>query len=532
MTNGFRIFLFVSLGIIWYHYLLTDVMDIDAAQYASMSMEMWETGQFLEIYEAGSDYLDKPPMVFWLSSMGLGIFGVSSWAFKLIPFLCIILGYVAFFQWVKRYYTSDQAEIACYILATCQGFFLLTNDIRTDGILFGMVMCGIWCLDMFSQKGTWKWLIFGGLFTGFAMLTKGPLGFIAILVPLFFQWLVTKNWKIIFTWKWLIFLLIIAFVLAPMCWGLYYQFDMHPEKEVYGLKGPSGLKFFFWTQSFGRYTGDIYWNNEQSPFYFFQTILWDFFPWVLLLFPAWYHHIAHAKKRRDWVSFFGFTFLFILFSFSNYKLPHYIFITFPFAAVLVMQYIHNVPVWFGKFLHFTGLGLIAIVLILFGIYHAWLFPGWGEKTLWIYGVFLVSILYFIYSFRQENWLCNFMIISIMINIFLALRFYPDILMYQGSGVAGKWARDNVSSRYNIYAYKVPAHAFSFYAGKVAPVVGEEAIDTLKTDDLLVSWEAVIHPDLVEEMAFDYFPVSRLNITFLNPETREKTLEKFYLYRKK
>ena len=42
------------------------VIDIDAAQYASMSREMLENNSYLKLYDLGNDYLDKPPMLFWL----------------------------------------------------------------------------------------------------------------------------------------------------------------------------------------------------------------------------------------------------------------------------------------------------------------------------------------------------------------------------------------------------------------------------------------------------------------------------------
>ena len=44
--------------------------------------------------------------------------------------------------------------------------------------------------------------------------------------------------------------------------GLYEQFDLHPEKEVLYMKGPSGFRFFYWTQSFGNNRGESYWDNN------------------------------------------------------------------------------------------------------------------------------------------------------------------------------------------------------------------------------------------------------------------------------
>ena len=56
------------------------LIDIDAAQYASMSREMASTGNYLQLYDLGADYLDKPPLLFWLSSLSIQLFGVHDWA--------------------------------------------------------------------------------------------------------------------------------------------------------------------------------------------------------------------------------------------------------------------------------------------------------------------------------------------------------------------------------------------------------------------------------------------------------------------
>jgi hypothetical protein len=108
-------------------------------------------------------------------------------------------------------------------------------------------------------------------------------------------------------------LIIVALILAPMTYGLYTQYDLHPEKEVYGLSGPSGVKFFYWTQSFGRITGDIYWKNDTSFFFFFHTILWDFQPWIFFLIPALFMRFKtlilskfRIPEKAEFMSFSGF----------------------------------------------------------------------------------------------------------------------------------------------------------------------------------------------------------------------------------
>ena len=60
------------------------LMDIDASQYASISREMLERDSFLQIFDQGQNYLDKPPLLFWLSAFSMHIIYMFS-----IHFLCL-----------------------------------------------------------------------------------------------------------------------------------------------------------------------------------------------------------------------------------------------------------------------------------------------------------------------------------------------------------------------------------------------------------------------------------------------------------
>ncbi|MEO0641018.1 MAG: glycosyltransferase family 39 protein, partial [Bacteroidota bacterium] len=264
-----------------------EIMEVDAAQYASISLEMMESGSFLEVYHRGDDYLDKPPLLFWLSALSFQIFGINEIAYKLPSILVLMLGLYALFRFTRTWYDKETALLATVILGFTQAFFLITNDVRTDGLLTGWVIFAVWQLSSFIRSGNWGNLILGSLGVGLAMMTKGPIGIILPGAAIGADLLLKRQWKVIFHPQWLVFLLIVGVSLIPMCIGLYQQFDLHPEKEVYGLEGPSGLEFFFWTQSFGRITGDIYWDNGAPSYYFFLTMLWDFQPWVLFFFPAW-----------------------------------------------------------------------------------------------------------------------------------------------------------------------------------------------------------------------------------------------------
>ena len=357
--------LFASIFSIYFINLFINVMDIDAAQYAVISMDMSWTKSFLHVYLQGHDYLDKPPLLFWLSSISFILFGISNLTYKLPSVLIGILGIYSTYRFAKLWYSEEKAILSSLILASSQALFLITNDVRTDTMLIGLVMFSIWQLGAYLKNNKWKNLIFASLGIGGAMMAKGPIALVIPAVAFGSDFLIKRQWNNIFKPQWIILLIIVVITLIPMSYGLYTQFDLHPEKMVYGLKGPSGLRFFFWTQSFGRITGQSHWNNGAGFFYFFHTIIWDFQPWIILFIPALILKFRNFfvkglnSKNKEYITLCGFVLIFIAFSLSKYKLPHYIFVLFPFAAIITADFLYGLKEKWA-----TGISKIQ-----FGIMH-------------------------------------------------------------------------------------------------------------------------------------------------------------------
>src|SRR5205085_965020 len=115
-----------------------------------------------------------------------------------------------------------------------------------------------------------------------AMLTKGPIGLMVPALAIATDAALKRSWSTFFRWQWLVAGVIIMIALSPMLIGLWYQFDEAGGKETYNGFVPSGIKFYFWTQSFGRLTGESTWRNNTGPFFFVHTFLWAFLPWSVL----------------------------------------------------------------------------------------------------------------------------------------------------------------------------------------------------------------------------------------------------------
>lgn len=526
-----------------------DVMDIDAAQYASMSREMMESGNYLQVYDQGIDYLDKPPFLFWISAVSMKIFGVNNFAYRIPSFLFALLALFATFKLTRLFYNKKTALLAALILASCQGFFLMNHDVRTDTILMGWVIFSVWQLAAWYQSGKLFHFLLGCIGIAGGMMTKGP---IALMVPVFAfgaHFILQKNWKVFFRWQYLLGICVIAFFLLPMCLGLYRQFDLQPEKLVNGKTGVSGLRFFFWTQSFGRITGESSWNNNSNIFFLLQNMLWSFLPWIIFFLIALYLNIKQIITQRfsitinqEAITTGGFMITYLSLGLSKYQLPHYIFVAFPFAAIITARFIYDL-IYDKKYPKLYSMLLKSHMVIFILLWIALMaLLSLCFDTIPVYMVILAAIMLaglMVIYFTKRDSPAFFIIISLYsmagINFFLNSSFYPSLLKYQAGSVAGKWINENNIPVSNIYTYQYPIwRSLSFYANGmirqkdsttlIQPgdyiLTRENYLDTLSGKGL--SFE-VIHK------GFDY-PVSRLSLKFLNQKTREKHLTVYTLIR--
>ena len=518
-------------------YLQVDIMEIDAAQYASIAREMQETGQYLQVHFRGQDYLDKPPLLFWLTSIPVGWLGPTALAYKLFPFLILILGLYATYRFTAVWYGRTTGILAMLMTASTQAFFLMANDVRTDGLLTSWIMLSVWQLSCYLKKGKMIFLLTSGLCIGMAMLSKGPIGIVIPAAAVGGHLLLSRQWSKILDVRWLLVLLVVAVVLAPMCYGLYQQFDLHPEKEVYGLHGPSGLGFFFWTQSFGRITGDNPFNNHAPWHYLIGTMMWDFQPWVWMWIPAFWFKVQLLWRRRvdaveptEWISLCGFVLPFIALSFSAYKLPHYIFPLFPFAAVMLaafmVQHASRWPGWMDKIqlviVHVFMLAPLAVIFWAFPVHTPWLPLLWGigYAIFWWFRSLMME--------ASDRLILPTVVAVLLFQIMLALHFYPHLLRYQSESQVGRYIKEAQPER--IYWHEQYGYALDYYSDRVIPNAYGPPVDSLPPGTWIwVSGEALptMPPNRVLRV-YDDFQVSKLSVTFLNPSTRPQKLRKMYL----
>lgn len=544
--NAFRVLLSM-LAIVFVLNLFPDIMEIDAAQYAEISREMYRSHSYLEVYLRHADYLDKPPLLFWLSSLSFSIFGISNFAYKLPGLLVLVLGMYSLYRFALLWYDKQRAEIAVLIFGTTQAVLLMTNDVRTDAFLTGFVMFSVWQLSAYLKKRTMVNLFLAAVGIAGGMLAKGPVGLILPAFGVGGHLLLTRNWKAIFRPQWLLMLAIVGLLLIPMCIGLYYQYDVHPEKEVYGLHGPSGLKFFFWTQSFGRITGDIYWDNGATFFYFFHTILWDLQPWVLIFVAALLVQLVAVLRRSNFIqpeffSLSAFVLGFLALSTSHYKLPHYIFPLFPFAAVISAHFLVRISQLGPGILKFFAAWQTILSLLFFAVvFVAYFFVfsplSWIQPAITI--VLLIAALLILRGVKMRlKRLIYITVIGIVAFGFNSSTYlYPQLLRYQAPTQAGKYFKENRIPEKDSYVFASYGYSLDFYADRITKDVTESEFASLPVHSFIYTDSAGMRaiqnaePGFKVKKVFLHHHATSLTLPFLFRKSRPSTLEKRYLLEK-
>lgn len=530
--------------------LRLDVMEIDAAQYASISLEMLQTNSYLEVYDQGHDYLDKPPLLFWLSAFSMKIFGISTWAYKLPALLVLLLGVYALYKLARNWYDEETSQLAALLLCFNNAWLLMTNDVRTDGILSGFIVFAIWQLIEFANLKRWIYLLGAAIGSAAAMMSKGPIGLVIIAMAVGFHWIVLQDWKAILKWQWVLMLLIMGILLAPMLYGLYLQFDLHPEKEVYDLKGPSGILFFFYTQSFGRITGDIYWDNHAPWHYFFDTMAWDMQPWFHLFLLAFIIRLVSLVKNKfrfepnkEYVSLFGFLLPLIALSTSRFKLPHYVFPIFPFAAIITADFICNkLPLYKVTFkgMKVFQFSLNMLLLVAVAVAFSFFFtPNSISIFILVAGMLGYIFLYVKSESLNLKWYHSHLFAFGVFGLLMSVYFYPNLLKYQFSSQMGK---DLASAKYEgkmIYRFGIYDRSFGFYTLNKIPLIEKSEIGDLASGAILAATaESLQEIDTLVQTEFDTlatynaYPVTQLNPEFLLKKSRDQKLKKTYLFIKK
>ncbi|WP_243315306.1 ArnT family glycosyltransferase [Geothrix paludis] len=270
---------------------MRDLWAPDEPDFAQCVKEMRLRGDWLLPYLNGVPYSEKPILYYWVmkgSSVlldaltgGLGFAqGVAAWALRLPSVIAAVAFLSAFRRWAVRFLEPGTAEPAALVLATTPLWFWQAQFIQID-MLFSALLAWSWLawlggyllLRGHSAEATpgehRRWFLKAYFWLALAFLAKGPLApVLSVLVLAAFL-----------TWQKDLAVLRRAGIVAGLCLTLLL---VAPWYVAAGLKGGAHYAYeLIIFQNFQRATHA--WDHIQPWWRYFEYLLGDFFPWVLLL---------------------------------------------------------------------------------------------------------------------------------------------------------------------------------------------------------------------------------------------------------
>ncbi len=519
----------------------------DPGLYASIAKNMIYKKDVLQLYTYNQDWLDKPHFPFWMAYLSFKAFGISVWAYRLPALLFFMLGALYTYLFAKKYYDKEIAATAVLILMTAQYALMGNVDVRAEPYLLALIIGSIYHIAALQQRFSFKHLLLAALLTACAIMTKGIFVIVAIYGALLGQLIFNKRPAQLFSVRFIALYLLTFILVLPELYALYIQFDMHPEKLVFGRHNVSGIKWFLWDSQFGRFAnnGPISQKSSGDVFFYLHTLLWAFAPWCLLFYFALYKRIKNIiskEKQREYYTLSGGILLLLLFSLSRFQLPFYTNAVFPLFAIILAPYclmplskietrIRAISLW----LYIITMPLLITVLNFFLLTKTHV-PFYEDCGVVAICILLIAIFG---KYRAQRVFLIACTITLFVNFYLNTILYREVALYNGQIEAARYANKPELNNCAVYSLKTQNNNFQFYCNRPVNYIPLEQFGSAATppNALFYANQASVDylmqnhiPFRFEETFFNY-PQERILPEFITARTRNRVLDRVYLIKK-
>jgi len=306
------------------------ILDDGDALYSHVAQNMAATGDWVTPYANGVRFLDKPPMLYWLTAASLRVFGVNEFAVR-FPAVCAVSAIALLLLFLGRKAGGYFAGFAAgSTFAFCAGTFLFTLMAFPDiffvfFLTLAVTAFYVWYQD--DRNPACPALIFYAASAG-AVLSKGLIGlaFPAAIAILFLIW--SRNFSRLRHFH-------------PVKGTLLFFLLAAPWHILAAVRNPGFLWYYFVNEQFLRFLGKrqpLDYESISLPVFWALALAW-LFPWSVFL-PALRHvwrgsdDRNHASRDAVRICFCWAFVILVFFSFSS-RIEHYSMPIFPPLAVLV-----------------------------------------------------------------------------------------------------------------------------------------------------------------------------------------------------
>ncbi len=308
----------------------------DEAIYAKVAKNMVVTGDYIvphwNTFLQG--WFEKPPLYMWMMSGLMSVLGFNSWAAKLpsafFGFLTVSLVYL----FGKKLFNKSVAFVSSLSLVTTVHFLYYSRASMLDVTTTFFITLSLYLYwSAKERKNSLLWLL-SGLSTGFAVMTKGFVGLMPLLVIGLYEISLLVIYKERITKKLVLncLLMFLGCLLVAFPW--HYQ--------MYRTFGKSFIDKYFIYHVWDRATSEI--EDKGNPFFWYLTVMKvSMRVWFIALVGAFPFSLFHAFRKHKKFVFLSIwaVSIFLFFSVAKSKLIWYIIPIYPVVCLMVGNFSEN-----------------------------------------------------------------------------------------------------------------------------------------------------------------------------------------------
>jgi 4-amino-4-deoxy-L-arabinose transferase-like glycosyltransferase len=253
-----------------------EITGSDEGQRAVPGIEMLETGDWVIPRLNGETYLNKPPLLYWMTAGVYRVFGVNESAARLPCALAGVAFAVTVFLWASRFSALPTAALAGAISIAN---YMTLEKARECQLDLPMALFTLWAQWAWwtaamrlhaGERGFARAALAGGLWLGLAHLLKFPVPILFVLAPLVGTALLMRRPRWLLRWPWWG---AIALSLVPIAlWALAVAAEVGVQKPLQT-----------WLREGYTHVLRASRINSGPPWYYAERIAGCFFPWWLLI---------------------------------------------------------------------------------------------------------------------------------------------------------------------------------------------------------------------------------------------------------
>lgn len=217
--DAYAFLLIIFISIIFFLPYLGEVhlFDWDEINFAEAAREMIVTGDYLTVRIDYKPFHEKPPLFFWMQVVSMKIFGINEFAARLPNAVTGMITLLLLYVFGKKIFDDKFGLlwVISYLGSFLPHFYFKTGII--DPVFNLFIFLSICFIHFHFQRIASNYsrrylnIFLSGIFAGLAVLTKGPVACLLVILTILFYWFFNRK-AITFPFKEILVITLLGFV--------------------------------------------------------------------------------------------------------------------------------------------------------------------------------------------------------------------------------------------------------------------------------------------------------------------------------